>query len=34
MNKEILKPVSDLLLSIPVMFQLIIPTVILALDNI
>jgi hypothetical protein len=34
MNKEILKPVTDLLLSIPVMFQLIIPTVILALDNI
>jgi uncharacterized protein involved in cysteine biosynthesis len=34
MNKEILKPVTDLLLSIPVVNLLIIPTVILALDNI
>ena len=32
MKRNVLKPVIDLLLSIPVMFQLIIPTVIFLLD--
>lgn len=34
MNKEILKPITDMLLSIPVVNMLIIPTVLVILDTI
>ena len=34
MNKEILKPITDMLLSLPVVNMLIIPTVLVILDTI